>query len=166
MANRCYLIFQIYLINSAYLASWIERVWVYNYLVTFAVGVWRRMGYYFIRGCTESVWVWKSLPKWKEIKMWFAADSGGHCETYLFFFPVHKQEIKIEILKDKSGSMSRSKKGMQQQPKKPDSSHKHFTCNCNTYIHIQLYIFKFLKNCLLPFLLLSRFSHVRLCATP
>lgn len=109
-------------------------------------------GIYFKWGCTESIWVWESLPKWKQIKLWFAADSGSHSETYLFVFPVHKQEIKIEILKGKSGSKSRSKKVMQQQPKKPDSSYKHFTCNCNTYIHIQIYVFKFFKNCLLPFL--------------
>lgn len=62
---------------------------------------------------------------------------------HLFFFPVHKQEIKIEILKGKSGSKSRSKKVMQQQPKKPDSSHKHFTCNYNTYIHIFVYLYIF-----------------------
>ena len=71
--------------------------------------------------------------------MWFAADSGGHSETYLFFFPVHKQEIKIEILKDKSGSKSRSKKGMQQQPKK-----QILPTNILLAIVIHIYIYKYM----------------------
>ena len=58
--------------------------------------------------------------------MWSAADSSNHSETYLFFFTVHKKEIKIETLKGNFGSESRRE---WHAIKNPDVSYKHFIFN-------------------------------------